>query len=120
MQVKCYTSVVSFLQFVDEASRLLLSIFGAITASAPLPVMVSLRLLSGFTASVSGYSVLCALKRDFVCNGGAADGVKESCLSSRCNDKARYMLDYFENYKLLISTVFKVNCIILNCIVYSA
>ena len=92
MQVKCYTSVVSFLQFVDKASRLLLSIINVITASAPLPIMVSLRLFSGFTASAFWYSVVCALKRDFVCNGGAADGVKESCLSSRCNDKARYKL----------------------------
>ena len=85
MQVKCCACVVPFFQFVDEASGLLLSKLDVITAAAPLPVAVSLRLFSRFTAPASGYSVLCALKRDVVCDGGGADGVKESCFSGGCN-----------------------------------
>ena len=97
MQVKCCARVVSFFQFVDEASRLLLSKLDVITAPSPLPVAVSLRLFSRFTAPASGYSVLCALKRDLVCDGGGADGVKESCLASSCKDKTRYKSDQLLN-----------------------
>ena len=86
MQIECCARVVSFFQFVDEASRLLLSKLDVITAPTPLPVAVSLRLFSCFPALASGYSVLCALKRDLVCDGGGTDGVKESCLSGSCND----------------------------------
>ena len=70
MQVECCASVISFLQFVNKASGLLLSKLGVITASAPLPVAASLRLFSLFTAPASGYSVPGTLQRDFVCDGG--------------------------------------------------
>ena len=89
MQVKCCASVVSVFQLVNKAPGLLLSKLGVITASAPLPVAVSLRLFSGFTAPASGNSVLCALKCDLVCDGGGADGVKKGCLSSGCNNKTK-------------------------------
>ena len=84
MQVECCASVVSFLWSVNEASRLLFSIFGVIAASAPFPLTVSLHLFSCFTASTSGDSIARALKSDLVCNGGAADGVKKSGFPSGC------------------------------------
>ena len=61
VQVERSTSVVSFLQFVDKPSRLLLSELDVITASSPLPVALSFLLFSCFSAPASGYSVLSAL-----------------------------------------------------------
>ena len=85
MQVERCTSVVSFLQIVDKASRLLLSKLDVITAASPLPVVVSFWLFSCLAAPASGYSVLSALQGEFVSNGGCADGVKESCFSGGCS-----------------------------------
>lgn len=70
MQVECCTSVVSFLQFVNKASRLLLSKLDVITAASPLPSAVSVWLFFGLAALASGYSVLAALVSEFVCDGG--------------------------------------------------
>ena len=70
MQVKCCTSVFSFLQFVNEASRLLFSKLDVITAASPLPSTVYFWLFSGLAALTSGYSALAALMSEFVCNGG--------------------------------------------------
>ena len=82
MQVKCFTSVVSFLQFVNKAPRLLLTKLDVITAASPLPPAVCFGLFSFLAALTSGYSVLAALISELVCYGGRADGVNESCLSS--------------------------------------
>ena len=70
MQVKCCAGVVSFLQFVNKASGLLLSKLDVITAASPLPAAVCFWLFSCLAALTSGYSVESALKSEFVRNGG--------------------------------------------------
>ena len=70
MQVKCCTSVISFLQFVNKASRLLLSKLDVVTAASPLPAAVCFWLFSCLGALTSGYSIESALKSEFVRDGG--------------------------------------------------
>ena len=82
MQVKCCTSVISFLQLVNKASRLFLSKLDVVTAASPLPAAVCFWLVSCLAALTSGYSIESALKSEFVRDGGRANGVKESCFSS--------------------------------------
>jgi len=67
------------LQSIDEAPGSILTKPDVITAASPLPVAISsLWFVPYFHALTSGNFVLSALKRDFMCNGGSTDGVKES------------------------------------------
>ena len=69
MQVKCCAGVVSFLQFVNKASRFLLSKLDVIATASPLPSAVCFGLSSCLATLTSGYSALAALMSELVCNG---------------------------------------------------
>ena len=81
MQVNSHPSVASVFQFVEEASRLVHSKLDVIDARFYNPMPISVLL---FRTATSGYLFLCAVKRDFVCNGSSADCVDESSFSSGC------------------------------------
>ena len=87
VQINCCSGVLYLrLQLIDKAPCRILSEPNVITAASPLPVAISFWLfVPFFYATTSGYFVLSALKGDFMCNGGGADGVEESRFSSGWN-----------------------------------
>lgn len=82
MQVKSRSSVISILQSVYKAPRLLFSISEVIAASTPCPIVCHFSLFLHLSARTSGNVTLSALMRDFVCDGSGTNGVNESCFSS--------------------------------------
>lgn len=77
MQVDDFPRIIFLLQTIYEAPGHVLAEPDVITAASPLPVAIAVVCLSvfQFDAPTSGDFVLSALLRDFVCNGGSADGV---------------------------------------------
>ena len=77
MQIDYFPRAILLLQVIYEASCHVLTEPDVITASPPLPISTAAFWLSvlQFYAPTSRYFVLSALLRDFVCDGGYADGV---------------------------------------------
>jgi len=77
MQIDDFSCTIVLLQIINETPGHVLAEPDVITTSSPLPVAITIAWLSvfQFDALASGDFVLSALLRDFVCNGGGADGV---------------------------------------------
>lgn len=82
MKIKSRSSIISVFQSIDEAPCLLFAISDVITAPSPLPIICNPSLFLDYGARASGDLSLSALKRDFVSNGGRADGVDKRGLPS--------------------------------------
>ena len=77
MQVDDFPCIILLFQTIYETPGHVLAEPDVITATSPLPVAIAAAWLSvlQFNAPTSGYFVLSALLRDFMCDGGSADGV---------------------------------------------
>ena len=77
MQVDDLSCTIVLLQTINETPGHVFTEPDVIAAASPLPVAIAVVWLSvfQFDAPTSGNSVLSALLRDLVCNGGIADRV---------------------------------------------